>query len=434
MNFRTAALLCFTTLLVTILTSCDPGAIGSAVVLWPEEGWAVSPGAVVSVLEESEVQQSYRIRIPAADQTRMSPKWRLRYFETEEAARAYAADLEPYAEQFGSIVGRPDGLGAQRVYTAPNARSELTVYRLRSGERFKILDRSEEPANEAGAVAHWYKILTRDGTIGWVFGYYLQVDGSPVVTQEDEQATNAALERALATVWRPSYFRDMINSGHYDLDQFQPQYGLFPQPAENTISLNLPERQTEFNYTDVIRGSRGRYVFEGSSLQMTIRNDSRISIQYEYRNEIYSQALYLISEDIQSLREEEQRRRDQAYQEIRSRGDTLLSTAYGTIRLQDNRQFQWEGYGRLVPSIIPEEAGNSGDVLFSYYLADEIADNFEGALAFQFLGRPSDEPIVFLYRFREGGIRLSRVTERDIDDNVVTEESISPLIMFFNFR
>jgi hypothetical protein len=417
-----------------ILASCGPGAIGSAVVLWPQEGWSVSPGAVVPVLEESEVQQSYRIRIPAADQTLMSPKWRVRYFETEEAARAYAAEFAPYAEQFGSIVGRPDALGAQRVYTDPNARAELTVYRLRSGERFKILDRSEEPENEAGAVSHWYKILTRDGTIGWVFGYYLQIDGSPVVRQQDEQENNAALEQVLATVWRPGYFREMIESGRYDLDRFQSQYGFFPQSEENTIVLTLPEHQTEFNYTDVIRSSRGRYVFEGSSLQMTIRSDSRISIQYDYRNEIYSRALYRIGEDIQTLREEEQRRRDQVYEEIRSRGDTLLSTAYGTIRLQDNRTFQWEGYGRLVPSIIPEEAGNRGDVLFSYYLADEIEDSFEGVLAFQFVGRPSDEPIVFLYRFREGGIRLSRVTERDIDDNVVTQESISPLIIFFNFR
>ncbi|MFW5729274.1 MAG: hypothetical protein ACOCYG_06375, partial [Spirochaetota bacterium] len=137
--------------------------------------------------------------------------------------------------------------------------------------------------------------------------------------------------------------------------------------------------------------------------------------------------------DISSIIEEEKRRREQVYEEFLSRGNTLLSTAYGTIRLLEDREFEWEGYGRLVPSVVPENAGNRGSVLFSYFPAEAIENRFDGVVAFQFAGQPSDEDIVFLYNFREDGLRLSRVEDRDIDDNVVERESISPLIMFFSF-
>jgi hypothetical protein len=166
---------------------------------------------------------------------------------------------------------------------------------------------------------------------------------------------------------------------------------------------------------------------------MTVRGPGRISIQYDYRGDIYSRAFVTISEDIQSIINRENRRREDRYQEILNRGNTMLSTAYGTIRLRRNMAFEWQGYGRLVPSVIPEDAGNRGRVLFSYYLADDIADQFDGALAFHFDGQETEDAIVFLYRFRDGGIRLSRVSDRNIDENVVQEESISPLIIFFSF-
>ncbi len=433
MKPRVPLLLCLAILPIAFLVSCGPGAIGTAVVLWPAEDWAVGAGAVVPVLEESDLQNSYTMRLPAADRTITTPKWRVRFYESREEAQAYAEEFEPYADQYGSIAGRPAELGAQRVYTSPEARSERTVYRLRSGERFKILGRTEEPANEGGAVAHWYQILTRDGTIGWVFGYYLRVDGQPVQVRERTAQADEELQAVLQRTWRPGYFRDMINSGHFDLERFRTRYGFFPNPEERTIQLRLPEQEGAFNYTDIIRGNRGRYVFEGSSLQMDIRNQRRISIQYELDGSIHSRALFAISEDIGSIIEEENRRREQAYEEFLSRGNTLLSTAYGTIRLLDNSEFQWEGYGRLVPSVIPENAGNSGSVLFSYFPAEEIEEQFDGVVAFRFTGQPVDEDIVFLYNFRESGLRLSRVAERDIDDNVVERESISPLIMFFSF-
>ena len=270
-------------------------------------------------------------------------------------------------------------------------------------------------------------------TIGWVFGYYLQIDGQPVQVRERTAQADDELQAVLQRTWRPGYFQDMINSGHIDLERFRTRYGFFPNPEERSIQLRVPEHETTFTYTDIIRGNRGRYVFEGSSLQMTIQNQRRISIQYELDGGIHSRALFAIAEDIGSIIEEENRRREQAYEELLSRGNTLLSTAYGTIRLLDNREFEWEGYGRLVPSVIPENAGNTGSVLFSYFLAEEIEERFDGVVAFRFAGQPADEDIVFLYNFREGGLRLSRVAERDIDDILVERESISPLIMFFSF-
>ncbi|MFW5786206.1 MAG: SH3 domain-containing protein [bacterium] len=433
MKLRLPLFLTLAVLVLAFLVSCGPGAIGTAVILWPAEEWSIGPGAMVPVMEESDIRNSYTIRIPASDQTITTAKWRVRFFESREEAQAFAEEFEPYAEQYGSIAGRPERLGAQRVYTTPEARSERTVYRLRSDERFKILGRTEEPANEGGAVAHWYQILTRDGTTGWVFGYYLRIDGQPVEVRERTSEADEELQTVLQRTWRPGYFQDMIDSGHVDLDRFHRRYGFFPDPEDKSIRLRLPEHEITFNYTDVIRGSRGGYVFEGSSLQLDIRNRRRISIQYELDGDMRGRTLYALSEDISSIIEEEKRRREQVYEEFLSRGNTLLSTAYGTIRLLEDREFEWEGYGRLVPSVVPENAGNRGSVLFSYFPAEAIENRFDGVVAFQFAGQPSDEDIVFLYNFREDGLRLSRVEDRDIDDNVVERESISPLIMFFSF-
>lgn len=437
MKSRSAAVFSFMGILALLLASCGSGPVGTAVVLWPQEGWPVSPGTVVPVLEDSELQESYRISLPAADQEIMSPKWRVRFFEQREAAEAFAADFEPYAGQYGRIVDRPANRGAQRVYSSPEARSDRTVYRLRDGERFKILDRSPEPTNEGGAIAHWYQILTRDGTTGWVFGYYLETEGAAAGDRsaggDDGEDADQALEGVFSRVWRPEYFQEMINTGHYNLDRFDTRYGLFPAPDENRLSLRVPEHTTSFTYSDVIRGDRGAYVFEGSSLQMRIRDADRISIQYSYQGDLYSRALFTIDENIDELVAEEMQRRDQAYEEILNRGNALLSTAYGTIRLDDMRTFEWEGYDRLVPSVIPTDAGRRGQVLFRYYPAEEIEEQFDGVIAFRFAGRSPGADLVFLYRFRENGIRLSRVSRRDIQDNVVQRESISPLVLFFSF-
>ena len=433
MQFRITVLTSLAAFLMTFLTACGPDTVGTAVVLWPAEGWPVDPGAVVPVLEVSDLDDTYTLRPAAADRELSSPTWRVRFFETAEEAQAYAEEFSPYAEQFGRIVGRPDNLGAQRVYRSAQARSEQTVYRLRDNERFKIVDRSDEPTDESGATAHWYQILTRDGTVGWVFGYYLQIDGAETAANGTRDESNDELRQVLAQVWRPSYFQDMINSGRYDLDRFRQQYGLFPNPQENSLRLRVPDHETTFSYTSVFPGSRGTYVFEGSSLQLTVRDQRRISIQYEYRGDIYSRALVTLREELQSVINRENRRREERYQEILDRGNTLLSTAYGSIRLHEDMVFEWQGYGRLVPSLVPSDAGNRGVLQFSYYLGEDIANEFDGVLAFHFEGRNSDEAIVFLYRFSNGGIRLSQVGERNIDQNLVQEASVSPLIIFFSF-
>jgi hypothetical protein len=414
------------------VSACSSRPAGYGVVVWPGQEATVESGSFVELTERPESDEALQLRLPQEDRSLRLAAWRVRTFEDRDEAQNYAERFAQYAQAYGRAERR-----ALPVREEPsNSDQTRIVYRLRDNERVKILDRSDTVADVGGLQDYWYKVLTEGGVDGWVFGYYLEVEsdgstegGTAGTGQQDE-----ALQVFFENTWRPIYFAEMQETGNIDLERFRSEYGLFPNEADRELLLRLPDHEKTFTYERIVSGGRSRYTFDGTSFQLVVRSDEEISIQYTVNGEGFNIAMQTIDADIAELREEERDERDARYAALRDRGPLLESNAYGTITLEANRRFGWNGYDRLVPSIIPPEAGESGRVRFDLFITEELREQYQGVISFHFGRQTGDEAIHFLYAFRSGGVRFVHVPAQNVDEKLVREEPLSPFVLFFSFR
>lgn len=406
-----------------LFSSCDLNGEGYGVVLWSDSPDLLSNGAVARVEERSQINETVTLRLPDSRETAVFETWRVRVFEDQAEAEAYAAELEPYRERFG-LAGR----NALPVRESADRTSRI-VYRLRSDEEVRILTRSEETSDEAGFVDYWYEVLTREGVSGWVFGYFLRMPSEgPEVAAEDPK-----LATILSTVWRPVYFAEMIESGRYDLARFRPEYGLFPVPEENRFDLRLVGTTASFEYEEVANAALDVYVARGTSLQITYRNEQTISIQYSVDGSGSSIAMERIDADIPGLIEAEIARRNAIRDQLVERGPVLRSNSYGTITVEPDGTLRWTGFDALVPRIIPSNSSGEGRLDFDLYVSEQFSERYDGAATLSLENPSGRVQIPLLYVYTSTGIRLIPLSNQDVRQNLVINEPSSPVVLFFSF-
>jgi len=426
---RVTTRICFAVCLLTVFLtfSCGPRAEGYGVLLWSPEEAAQPSGSVVPIYGESAIKETYTIGIGEEKQHREVPMWRIRYFNRKKEAAASAGTFSEFAAVFA--VAQRDGLP---IREEPNSNSSR-VYRLRKGQVIKVIDRTEQPFEEGGLSDYWYRVLTEDGSTGYAFGHFLDITttGEQGVGEETEN-TNPQITSFLSTVWRPEYFKSMIEKNRIDLSSFSSSYGLFPHPQQNRIELVTETRTIRFTYSEIVSLDDNRYIFRDTSFKLRFVNSAQVYIEYGWQGKTYTGMYVRIKEDIEALRDQEQQRRKKLFTILIDKGDELSSSAYGTIRLNKDREFTWYNYQKLVPQLLPAEAGNSGTVNFSLFLSKELEAQYDGVVTFQFEEGDREKGTVhFLFRKENRGVRMVYVPEADIKDDVVLRENPFPIIMFF---
>jgi len=410
-----------------ILVSCGPREIGYAVMVWPSDDSSVQTGSVYPVIEESDINGTFVILLDD-DRREETDSWRVEFFRERDAADRYARRLEPWADSWAR------SLRTALPVREKADRTSASIYRLADGEVVKILSRPDETSDEAGLVDYWYEVLTRDGTRGWVYGYHLEqttASGRAIAPVEDQGETDRLVRDIASIVWRPDYYRPMIDSGVIDLNDFGPQYGLSGSIEDSYFLLILPEFQRRFEYTGYFSPVNNTVEFEGTSLILTLRNDDELVAQYRLNDRERTTVFRRIEDDIAEVVAVERARRRQLLEQILQRGNTLISTAFGTMSISEDGSVLWEGFERLVPDILPRTFTGSGRIEFSLYPADEIRARYDGALRI----RGSDGMIAnFLYAITSEGIRLVYIPQNLIRDRIIVdEEPRSPVVMFYRF-
>ncbi len=423
-TFRSFAVLLV--LVGIILVSCGPRPLGYGVVLWSPDESFVSNGEALPIIQESNLRDTYTLAAEDAQRELEIAKWRGRFFRRQAEANEFAVEYAPYAELMASaqITGLP-------IRPQPNNRVAW-IYRLAEGQHVKVLDRQDEPVDLGGLQGYWYKVLTNDGFEGYAFDAQLNVFRQGEEPVPTEGTADPTLQRFLATTWRPEYFQEMVRNDTVDLSRFRPEYGLFPRPEERTVSVVVPEVTASFEYTGILKVASNRYVFQGTSFQLIIRRENIASVQYSHNGAEQSRVFIVFEEDIQEIIDGELQRRAALYEQFLDAG-VLESAAYGTIRFEPDRRFQWEGFSRLVPVAIPQTAGNQGTVEFSRFLAEKLRGRYDGVISFQFAGTPQDTFTHFLYSFRSTGVQFVYAADSTIKDRVVLEQGPSPFTLFFSF-
>jgi len=394
------------------------------VVLWSKTESAVKSGDIVRIRSLSQLSNTYLITTLHGKANLEIASWRVSTFKREQDAINFAAAYAPFVTE----TARASSTGVV-LYQDPSLASQR-VYRMRPDQEVKVISRTSIPAKDGGQSTTWYEVLTGDGALG-----YCQ-DTDLIVGQGTAQGSHGtSIDASLKQTYRPASFQEMIDSGRIDLTKFATQYGFFPDPAAHTLLIVTPKSNVRYTYTAIKKLSDGQYSFTGTPVQIAILSPNRIQLQYVGSDGKQASGEYFaMSDDEVRLEvEKEQNRRLHLYESFLDRGN-FRSDYYGTISFAPNLTFDWTGFARLKPNVIPAGVEGDGTVDFPLFLDNTLAGSYDGAVTFRFRGTSGEVPVSFLYAFRNGGLRLTYIPPSTVTDNVVTQVASSPMIIYFSYN
>lgn len=402
--------------------------LGYGVILWSDQD-GLNTGALTKILKESRIRESYILEVKDTKDRFEIPVWRVRFFDKSSDAEEFASSYDEYIHVFA--YSNKQGLPMRE---GPSTSSER-IYKLREGQEIKILGRGEK--EKVGRFdGFWYTVLSDDGVEGYVFDALLTVyslnDQQEMIVQNQKDTSDPLLDSFFGTDWRPDTYQDMISRRQIDLALFRPEYGLYADLENMTISLKTIDKELTETFDKVTRIGANRYDFSGTSFRITINSEYFISAQFKYDGLEVSQAFIKLPEDVNTTISREKERRAAMLQDFIDRGPEMSSKAYGTILFENAGRFTWIDKSSLISQqVLTVSAGNSGYVSFRNFPSDQIRSRYDGVITFNF---ESGETADFLYTMRDAGASLLYVDERYIVERIVTNDQFfSPIQMFFTF-
>jgi hypothetical protein len=135
---------------------------------------------------------------------------------------------------------------------------------------------------------------------------------------------------------------------------------------------------------------------------------------------------------------QETARRAGLFEVLYSRGPSYTSHNYGTLTFEENGRFTWTGYNILVPQVIPAPALESGVVDMRLFLANSLADRYNGAFTLMFdtagaliSGASQAAEVDFMYTLDNQGFRIEYAPPTSRDGIVVARRASSPMVIYF---
>jgi hypothetical protein len=360
------------------------------------------------------------------------------------AAQKRAEAFAPFALIYAETL--QDGLP---IRESPD-NSARRVYRLKIGEIIKILT----PAQGNPAISttgeplpgEWYQVLTEDGNTGYCFSYRLRIfehTGGPLALTQTapEEAEDPELDRLLARTWSPEWYGAMINSGRIDLEDLSRQWRFFPGQDGGMARIYLPNLDRTFSYTGIRSTGNRSWRFEGAPLQMSLRSDTVLEVQYTENGSALRTLLFTaLPVEVEDIIAQETVRRDELFRVIYAQGPVFNSTNYGTLSFSEDSRFTWTGYDRLIPRVIPPAALESGAVSMGLFLEPSLNNRYDGAFSLVFdrietadssSSGASNMAVHFMYTLDTQGLRIEYVPESSLNGLTVTRRAASPMIIYF---
>jgi hypothetical protein len=355
---------------------------------------------------------------------------------TKAAAQKRAQGFAPMALTYAETV--QDGLP---IREEPN-NSAKRVYRLRMGEIVKILTEVEgTPAlNTAGVPLPglWYQVLTENGTVGYCFSYRLRLfeykGGVLAISRPAEEKEDNDLELLLTKQWVPELYRTMVNNQWISIADLAEHWGFFPGLDTGIAHIYTADVNKTFNYTAIKPDGNKTWRFEGTSLQMTLRSDDLLAVQYSDNSFLLQTIVFTaFSADIDDLIMQEQERRKAVYETICAAGPVFSSANYGLLSFLPEGHFTWTGYNLLGPRIVSASSLGSGTVELDLFVSRSLQSSFDGAFSFYFDGIGTDGSVMhMLYNLDDQGLRLEYVPSANINESsVVLRRAAAPLVIYF---
>lgn len=428
--------------LILLLSSCTRQ-LGYGILLWACEDPPIPSGTVLPVYIRSNIDQVWVAGIPGeyrAKDNRMDkfeiPLAKLELVGSKKKTLQRALEFSPYALSYAETL--QDGLPI-REHPDNNAKR---VYRLKLGEIIKILT----PVAGVAAVGttgdplpgEWYRVLAEDGSIGYCFSYRLRIfdhEGGSLAAEHflEKTAEDPDLDRLLSRTWSAESYSSMINNRRFNLDELRQNWGFDPGQDTGLAIIRTRDTEVSFTYTAIRSTGSRSWRFEGSPLQMELRSDTTLAVQFTEEMGALRTLLFVsLPTSVEDLAAQEIARREQLFDIIWGQGPVYSSHNYGTIAFTEDGSFTWTGNDLLIPQVIPAAALGSGIVDMCLFLAPALSDRYAGAFTLRFhsIGGSGAE-VNFMYTLDNQGFRLEYVPDTSLDGILVSRRSTSPLVLYF---
>ena len=431
----------FLIFLILLVSSCSR-VLGYGVLLWSSEDPSVPSGTVLPVYIRSNIDKVWVVGIPAQFRTPDSrvdkfeiPLSKLELAGSKKKAQERAENFSRYALVYAETL--QDGLPI-REHPDNGARR---VYRLKLGEIIKILSLADGVvavgASGDPLPGEWYVVLTEEGISGYCFSYRLRLfdhmEGSLAAIHDQQEAEDPVLDRILSRIWSPDTYGTMVNTGRINLEELSRQWHFDPGPDTGIARIFTGDLDIAFDYTKIRSTGTQSWRFEGSPLQMNLRSETTLAVQFTEANGILRTLLFVaLPTSVDDIILQETASRDWRFQNIYENGPAFISTNYGTLRFQEDRRFTWTGYSMLVPLVIPASALGSGSLEMRLFLSTAMSERYNGAFTLRFDGIGGvRQNVDFMYNVDSQGLRIEYVPQTSLDDITVVRRASSPTIVNF---
>ena len=417
--------------------------MGYGVLLWSSEDPPVPSGTVLPVYIRSNIDRVWVVSIPPEYRNEGSvmdkfevPLSQLELSNNRRNALERAEAFAPYALLYAENL--QDGLPIRE--RADN--TARRVYRLRLGEIIKILEQVTGPipvgTDGQPLEGAWYRVLTEDGTTGFCFSYRLNVfehhGGTLAVARPVEmEELDEDLDMLLRRTWSPEIYANMVNTRSIDIDEFSYRWSFDPGAETGVARINVRGLDQSFSYTRIRSIGARAWQFEGTRLQMQLRSDTTLAVQYTEDNGLLRTLFFVaLRSSIDDIIMQEYTRRDLQFDNIFLQGPVYTSSSYGTIIFSENRQFNWTGNNLLVPQVLPSTALGNGTIEMRLHLSPAMSERYDGAFTLHFSGIGGQiHSADFIYSLDNMGFRIEHVPPTSLDGITVVRRASSPLIIFF---
>ena len=416
--------------------------MGWGVLLWTTEDPPILSGTVLPVYIRSNIDNVWVVGIPETLRTDVSvkrmeiPLAQFEFCGSKRKAQKRAVDFFQYALLYAENM--QDGLP---IRDAPD-NGARRVYRLRPGEIIKILKVAEgnPPISATGdpLTGDWYHVLTNDGVTGFCFSYRLKIfehRAGPLLAAPSsgkETIIDPDLEMVLSRVWSPESYLQMVNSRRVNVEELEKHYHFDPGLDSGIARILLPDTETEFKYASIYSDGDRAWRFEGTSLQMNLRTNTTLAVQYVEDSGLRRTILFTaLGSDVDDIITQEYLRRESQYMSIYNQGPAFSSNNYGTIALTESGDFTWANFYLLVPHLIPAESSGKGQILMNLFTSATLADLFTGAFTLRLTDISPNRDIYFMYSLDYQGLRLEVVPDYGVEDITVTRRSSTPMVLYF---
>jgi hypothetical protein len=421
------------------LSACSR--LGWGVLLWSTEEPAIPSGTVLPVHIKSNIDKVWVVGVPDAYRDGTGafnkleiPLSRFELVGSKRRARKRAAEFAEYAHLYAENM--QDGLP---IRAGPD-NGERRVYRLRSGDVIKILSLAQgNPAMSASGdplPGDWYRVLTKDGVSGYCFSYRLKLFdyyGGQIAAlpADEEESADPDLELLLSKIWSPESYGAMVNSRRINLEDLSRRWRFEPGQDTGIAHIYLSNLDRNFPYTAIRPEGERAWRFEGSNLQMSLRSDTTLAVQFTEGNGGMRTLLFVsLPAGVDDLIAQESARREGLYNAIYTQGPGFTSNNYGTLVFGEAGDFSWSGFNLLVPQLIPAEADGNGSVSMDLFLGPALADRYNGAFTLHFAGADQAQAR-FLFTLDNQGFRIEVAPESCIEDITVMRRAASPVVLYF---